>query len=237
MELSSEILLNGIFSILLVIVFVVVGVKICLNYKKEKNKIFLLTGIAWIGISEPWWPSSVSFLLFLTNNEGLNVQTYLFLNNTFVPIFLALWLFVLADLMAFERKYTILIPYIIVSIIFEVVLIYFLVTNIPLIGERLSPVDVNFGPITIIFWIINLTIFIISGYIFSIKTLKIDTPETKIRGKLLTLAITLFLVGGILEIIITTPLNRILLFFCAIIFYMGFILPDSLKKRLIKEDH
>jgi hypothetical protein len=53
MELTTEIITNGIFSILLIIVFLIVGLKILLKYKGHKKRIFFLTGFAWIGISEP----------------------------------------------------------------------------------------------------------------------------------------------------------------------------------------
>lgn len=234
MALSEIIIINGVFSLLVVIVFIVVGVQLALQYRKRKEKVYLQTGIAWIGVSEPWWPSSISFLVALFNGTGINIELYMILNNAFLPIFLTLWLIVMCQLMKIKKKFLILILNIAISAVLEILMLYFLFTNTPLVGTKLTPVDIDFGPIAAIFLLYILLVFLVFGFIFAIKTLKLDDLETKIRGKFLLIAFILYLIGAILELIITFPQNRIILLVSAVIFYIGFVMPEKIKKIFIK---
>jgi hypothetical protein len=233
MELTAEIIINGLFSILLIIVFVIVGLKILLKYREYKKRIFFLTGLAWIGISEPWWPSAIGFLMVLFTGSGLTVELYLIINNTFLPIFLFSWLLAVTEMVQTKRKTLLISMYLLIAVILEVVLIYYLFTDVSQVGVLVSPVDVDFGLIAILHIAFNLIIFMISGLLFSVKTLKLEDPENKLRGKFLLIAFILFLIGAILEIVITLPPNRIIILLSAIIFYIGFMMPEGIKKRFL----
>jgi len=234
MALSPTIYLNGVFSLLIVTVYLIVGISILAKFKKRQNKFYILTGIAWIGISEPWWPSSISFIVALFNETGLNVQTYLIINNNFLPIFLLLWILVVTNLVNIKHKNLIIILYSVSAVFLEFLVIFYLITDIALVGILLSPVDLDFGIITTIYLMYILLLFIITGLIFALKTMKIGDKISKLRGNFLLIAILLYLVGAILEIIITFPVNRILILLSAVAFYIGFIMPDSIKNKFIK---
>lgn len=236
MALDFDIIINGIFSLLLVIVFFIVGISILIKYWQNNNYLFILTGIAWIGISEPWWPSSISFLIALFNDTGLNTFSYVFINNTFLPLFLLIWIIVILNLLGIQKKKLIIIIYSLIATILEVIMIYFLITNISKNGTLLSPVDLDFGIITMIFLFYILTIFIITGFIFAFKTFRMEDKESKIRGIFLFIAFLLFLVGAILEIIVTLVINRIIILSSAIMFYIGFIMPDRVKGIFLKNN-
>jgi hypothetical protein len=234
MVLNTEIIVNGVFSILVIIVFLIVGLKILLKYREYQQKIFFLTGFAWIGISEPWWPSAVGFLLVLFTGMSLSIELYIILNNGFLPIFLFFWLIAIGKMTEIRRKNILLALYVIVAIILESIMLYYLFTDSSKVGVILSPVDVDFGPIAIMHIIFNLIVFMITGFLFAFKTLKLKEPENKLRGKFLLIAFTLFLIGAILETIVTMPPNRIIVLLCAITFYIGFMMPEGLKKRFLK---
>ena len=233
MQLTAELVINGLFSILLIVVFVVVGFKILLKYKEYKKKIFFLTGIAWIGISEPWWPSATGFLMVLITGGGLSLEAYLILNNMFLPIFLFSWLMAVTEMVQTKRRVLILIVYLLIALILETLMIYYLITDISKLAVMVSPVDIDFGFITILHLAFNLIVFMISGILFSLKTLNLEDSENKLRGKFLLLAFILFLIGALLEIVITLPPNRIIILSSAIIFYIGFMMPKGIKTRFL----
>ncbi|MFX0067317.1 MAG: hypothetical protein ACFFC7_34775 [Candidatus Hermodarchaeota archaeon] len=235
MALTTEMILNGLFGLLLVGVFIIVGIKLMLKYWERNDKKFLLTGIAWFGISEPWWPSSMGLLMVLFTGEGLTLQTYLILNAAFLPIFLTLWLIVMLDLMEIKKKTLLIIINLLISIILELLFFYFLFTDISMVGTLVNPVDIDFGPISRIFLAYILIVFLISGFAFAIKTLKIDDPQPKLRGKFLLLAFILFLIGAILELIRTMVINKIIILFCAITFYISFVMPEKIEKFFLKK--
>ena len=125
MALTPTIVINGLFSLSLVIFFLIIGLSIILKFKKRKDKFYILTGISWIGVSEPWWPSSVSFLIAIFNDTGLPTLIYLIINNNFLPIFLMLWLIVVVNLMNLKRKTLLLSLYGIIAVILEIFVIFF----------------------------------------------------------------------------------------------------------------
>ena len=108
-------------------------------------------------------------------------------------------------------------------------------SDISMLGVLLSPTDIDFGSIFIIYLTVNLILFVTIGFLFAIKSLKMDDKRVKLRGKFLLLAFILFLFGAILELIITFPQNRIILIISGILYYFGFIMPDKMVKRLISE--
>jgi hypothetical protein len=70
--------------------------------------------------------------------------------------------------------------------------------------------------------------------------MKIDNPETRLKGKLLLVAFPSFAVGALLDSMIpTSPLTliilRSILILSAIMFYTAFMLPNWIKKLFIKQ--
>jgi hypothetical protein len=234
MALTNEMILMGSFNLILVIVFIIVGLFLMLQSWKLKDKTFLLTGIAWFGISEPWWSTTISFLMALFTGKGLPIQTYLIINAAFLPIFLTLWLMVTLELIGIEKKAIIIIIHIVISIILEALFFYFLFADISMLGTTVSPVDIDFGPIGQIFLTYILIVFLLSGFGFAIKTLKIDDPRPKLRGKFLLLAFLLFLIGAILDLIIYSIINKIFILSSAIVFYIAFVMPEKIEKFFLK---
>ncbi|MHA2181978.1 MAG: hypothetical protein ACXAAH_11190, partial [Promethearchaeota archaeon] len=101
-------ILNGIFSFIFVIISLAVGVLILLRYFRYKEKIYFLVGFTWILISEPWWPSSLSFLVSLSNGSGLPATIYFLIGNTFVPLAIAFWLLAFTEFLLTEKRKLIL---------------------------------------------------------------------------------------------------------------------------------
>ena len=76
------------------------------------------------------------------------------------------------------------------------------------------------------------------GILIAINSIKSDTPEIKLRGKFLMAAFISWTFGAIADAtlplnFVTLPIIRIILITSAIEFYIGFVLPDWVKKRLL----
>ena len=80
----------------------------------------------------------------------------------------------------------------------------------------------------------------ITGLILALKSLKVDNPAIKMRGKMIFLAIPSFTIGAALDSILgaVNPVLivfiRIILILSAILFYLGFVLPEWFKKLFLK---
>lgn len=82
--------------------------------------------------------------------------------------------------------------------------------------------------------------FFITGIIFSLKSIKLGDAEVKLRGKFLFFAFIFYTVGVFLETILpvtalTAVIVRLIVIISAFEFYLGFILPEMIKRVFIKE--
>ena len=90
------------------------------------------------------------------------------------------------------------------------------------------------------FQVFAIIISLISGIIFSIRTMKSDDPQVKLKGKFLLIAFVSFTVGALADAIIPmTPVTlvivRLILISSAIEYYFGFLIPKKLSDWLINE--
>ena len=121
---------------------------------------------------------------------------------------------------------------------YEILFLYVLFTNYHLIADVYSPVDVVLRPIVSIYILFSLCLITATGILISIKSLKTDQPENRLRGYFLLPAFLIFFIGASLDAIgkfdlLGIILVRLLIISSAIFFYFGFVLPDYIK-RLFK---
>jgi hypothetical protein len=132
------------------------------------------------------------------------------------------------------RKKPILAAYIILATVFESIFILYLLTDVSQLGVMINPVDIDYATIVIVFLITNILIFFTMGILMTRESFKSDEPETKLRGKFLLIAFISFLVGAAVDSIFTFPASRLILVFSGFMFYIGFVLPEGIKTRLLK---
>ena len=239
MTLSFLDTLNGVFSVIFVAISLLVGFTILSRYFKYKERVYFLVGSTWVLISSPWWPSSLSFLVALSNGVGITEEAYFLIGNILVPVAVALWLLAFTEFLYTEKRKLILSIFAIIGVIFEVLFLIILFLNPDFIGE-LNIVDVNYKSFIMIFLIFFLLIIVVTGFLFANLSLKSEDPEVKLKGKLLVIAYITFSVGALLDSSI--PLNealiiitRLILIVSAFFWYAGFLLPKWLKKYLLKK--
>ena len=231
---------NGLFALIFIVISFIVGIRIAFNYFKHKRREFILMGLAWIGLSEPWWPSAISFILVLTTGKGLPFELYVIIGNIAIPASLFVWMIAFSDFFFKEQQKQVLIITIIFGIVFEIVFFYLLFTDPILIGELSGPIDVEYRHFALGFLLAILFIILIMGSIFAIVSIMSDNPEVKLQGKFLLIAFISYTIGGFFDAIHTLNIIglliiRTLMILSAIEWYMGFLLPNFVKKHLIKE--
>lgn len=235
LAIDTNIVINGLFSLLFVIFSLMIGLKIASKYREHKQRTLILVGITWIGMSKPWWGSSTSFIVYLFNGVGLPIFLYILINFSFISLVIIIWLVALNELTKIKKFMVIIGAFIIYAIIFEALILYFLFTDISILGVLTDPVNIDLGLFLIVYLLIDLVIFIISGFYFAFKSLQSDKLEIKLKGKFLLLAFLIYLIGAALETVLSFPPFRLILVFSAIIFYIGFMMPEMIKKRFLKE--
>ena len=233
--------LQGLFSLLFVLISLILGFKILSKYFKYRSNLYILVGLSWIGVANPWFPDSISFIMNLVLQESLPVELYFIIGNAFIPLALLTWLIAYTNMISKKRQKLVISITIILSIVFEIVFFYLLITDIDQIGiiNPARPFTVDFGIFITIYLLVVIVIMFITGIIFAQRSVKSSDKDIKLKGKLLRAAFITFTVAAILDSLLgaifedpTDPIlsimvvaTRVLLIIAAFEFYGGFILP------------
>jgi len=241
MELETIEFISGLFSLIIVVISVIVGLKIASKYFEHKQKTFILVGITWIGVVTPWYPSSVSFLLVLITGEALNTLIYFILGISFTPLFMFVWLTAFTEFLYKDKQKIILLLYSITCVIFEIFFFYFLFVDPSQIGELTGPVNVEYKTFVLFYVLFLVIILEITGILFARESLKSDKPEIRLKGKLLILAFLTYAVAGLVDAILpinitTVVIMRLVAISSAILFYGGFYLPKWMENIFLKKE-
>ncbi|TXT67630.1 MAG: conserved membrane protein of unknown function [Promethearchaeota archaeon] len=239
--LTTQEIVNGIFSLLIVILSVSIGSYIASKYFKYDDKIFLYIGISWIGLNQGWYPSCISFLTTIISGMPIPDPLYFLIGNIGVPPLAFIWMIAMTDLMFEKRKTGILSIYGVFVAIYEIILILFLFIDPTLIGETTSAVDVKYSSFFGLYLIAIILIIMITGILFAAKSIKSENVGNRLKGKFLLIGFITYFIGAMADAllnlnIILLPIIRIVSIFSGFMFYLGWILPDSIKNKFgIKE--
>ncbi|MFX1445928.1 MAG: hypothetical protein ACFFHV_21135 [Promethearchaeota archaeon] len=240
MTLQSNDIINGFLALIFVGISIIVALVFFYKYSKFKQKTLIYVGITWIAMSEPWWGHTVSFLFALFTGNGLNIQTIYFISTIFVPIGLIAWLAAFTEFLYKDKKKIIILIAAITQAIFEVIFLFILFTEPSLIAKERSAVDSINQPFILVYFLTVLIIFLITGILFSRAAMRSEKEDVKLKGKIFLIAIFSYVIGAIWDGVFASEgtvliVSRIILAISAILFYYGFILPNWLKKIIIKE--
>ncbi|HEY0089297.1 MAG TPA: hypothetical protein VGB37_10660 [Candidatus Lokiarchaeia archaeon] len=231
---------SSILSIIVVSIFIFVGLRIASAYVKYKMRNFLLLGIGWALLSSPWWPSSISFLIFLITNRGLDLRLYLLLGNVLVPLFSMLIIISLTNLRFKKNKKYIVSIFGVIGVLFEIYFLYFLINDPNILGELHGIVDIEFNIIIKIYLASMTIVILIAGMLISKESLRSEKSDIRLKGQFLFLAFVLSCIGAFADAtlpltLLTILIVRLILITGSIMFYLGFLLPKWLKKLILKE--
>lgn len=238
--LPPEQLISGLFSLFFVIISLIVGVMLILKYIRYKQRNFLLVGLTWIGMVSIWYPSAINVIIFSFSGSRIPDLLFMAIGNGLIPITTFIWMITFTDLLYKEKQKIILLIFGIISALIEILFFYFLLTEPSVLGKVVSPVDATWTlPITL-YQIAAIAMVLITGTLIWKESLKSSDPEVTLKGRLLLAAVFSFVTGCIFEIfsdvsIILLIIGRLILISAAIEFYLGWILPDWIKNRLLKE--
>lgn len=230
--------INGILSTIAVLTGVIVGLIICSKYIKYKRKNFLLIGTALMGMFQPWWPTAISFISILITGRPISVFEYFFYAIFFYPFFLVAWMMGISNLLELKRREILPIVYLIISVLADIYLVYFLINDPSVIGTIPTYFDAEYKRPFSFYLLFILSSLVITGILFSIKSLKSEDREIRWKGKLLIIGFLCYLASGFLDvgyISFTTGtliIARLVLISSAFFAYFGFFLPGFLRKRL-----
>ncbi len=229
-------ILNIILQMIFIATTIIVGLIIASKYSKYKDRIFLMVGFAWIGLVEPWMGSVSNFFYTIITGRMFNVQIYLLIGMTFIPLSLTFWFVAITDLMYKERQKLILSLIISYGILFEIFFLYYIFNDPSVLAVLHGVIDIEYKLPLQLYEFSVLLLGIITGLLFSRTSMKSENPEVRLKGKFLFIAFILFVAGAVSDTIFlrdipTLFITRLILISASVFFYFGFILPTFLKKK------
>jgi len=241
MALTPIEILHSSFSLVAIAISILIGLIIISKYFKFKQRNILLIGIFWTGLTFPWLPTVITFIMILFGGSGLPVEGYILIGIMILPITVLCGLTAFINLLGVKKKRRrlILLSVLIFNLIFESLIFYFLFTNVNIIASLKDPLTIEWSIFSQIYFIINLVLFLVTGVLFSRKSLQSESREIRFKGKLLMAAFISFTIGTVIDFAIPNPLTyiiaRLILLSSSVEFYIGFLLPERIKRLLFKD--
>ena len=238
-ELTPLELLQGIFTLIFMIIAIILGVKISSRYFVLKKREFYLAGITLILLVMPYMSAVVDLIMILLFGIPGSVIV-IYIGIMLVAIAIPTWMTLVTDLLFPNKQKMILIIVIVQLIIFEAFIVYAIIVDPTLIlipyGERYH----QESPILVCYYLFSLTLFLISGILFVRVSLKSSDKAIHLRGKLILMALVSYMIGAILDFAVeatafTVTLARIIQISSFTEFYLGFVLPKVIRRLFIKE--
>jgi len=239
MPISFEEHVIGISTLIWVIICTAVALVIMLRYRKYKQNILIYWGIGWLGMSFIHHPAVVSYIVAFFNDTGLTLQQYLLFGMPLTAITFMFYSYVVMELVWKEKQkiFIIVVGIIHAAFLGAWYLIVFIAPDT--LGELESIVDIKYAGLGTLYALYLALFFVILGIILSTKLIKSDSKENKWKGIFLLVCFISYTTAAFLD---SLPLSvtvllmlRFVFIFAAILMYIGWLMPDFIKKRLIKE--
>lgn len=240
MSLTPTEHVNGIFSVIVVIIYMVLGILIILKYRKIKNTLFIYWGIGLLGVGLPYMGSGISYLMIISIGTGLTAQSYLFVGTTWMAITLFFWMWTMTELMYKEKQKIILGIYAVIGGLYEIYFIYWLMTDPSVIAQIATPpLDLTYVGLTALFLLFVIASIWGSLIIFCVKSLKSESAEIRLKAKILLLAIIPHAIAtfgdGLFPLtIVTITIFRLFMIIGGLLYYIGWVMPEPIKNVFLK---
>jgi len=235
-----SVIASGVATLIFVFISFMIGIKILSKYRAQKNKVFITVGLTWIFISSPWWSPAFSFLTIVLFEYAFEHWLYLFLMNGLIPFALIFWIYSFCKLVVPKLINKIFIPYLLISIIYEIMFLVFLFWMPNLIASYDSETVFNYKrtTLTLIFPIFVIITALITGIFFSRESIKSSDKLVQWKGRFFLIGIISFTAAVLLDVI--TPENiflrviiRMILISSSVEYYFGFFLPKKIANLII----
>jgi hypothetical protein len=190
-------------------------------------------------ICEPWWAVSLSFICTIITGSSLPLAWFFIIGFILLPIGIQFWIMILTDLVFSQKQKEIRLVFATINIIFEIIYIILYFIDFSLLGTPVGTFDVDYSIYMLIYLMILLIIILLTGTKFALESMKSGNPEIKLKGKFLLMAFYSFVIGSFVSILSASNITiliiaKIIVITSSIEFYLGFVLPEFIKKRLIK---
>ena len=233
--------ISGLTALSVVIIGYIFFTHLLLKYKDSKQNNILFIALLLFGMATGWLAASIEFIYYLTTGMHLHYTTMVFIYAWAPGLGLISWNYVFMDTLFPKYKVHMTVIY---SILYAIILIgVYVFPEINTGGQMPIPVfedfltDSEYTGFSQIIGLVFIVTFIATGLTFVYYGFKAEEKELKVKESTVGFGIVLLATmavmdGLILPTPIMLPIIRSLVILSFIMIWMGFIMPDFLKKRL-----
>ncbi len=239
MDLTEIEIVQGGLSLIITIIYFIVGLKIVLKYFTYKRKELITMGFTIMLMSgHPIY--ALSFVTYVLFDFTIGLVVFMMVTLTLVLLAIMCWIYTFSIIIYPNQAKKFVLMHLIACVLLEIFLIYFLLTDPAIVAIELGKFDVqvNFFGLVVIGYALLMHIILVS--VFCYKSLKSKDAELKWRGLFILIGAISFIFGQAIEIRATLVpliiLARIIVISCAIAYYIGWIIPKRIANWLVKDD-
>ncbi|MFX0070902.1 MAG: hypothetical protein ACFFAO_07415, partial [Candidatus Hermodarchaeota archaeon] len=196
--LSTLEVYQAIFTMIFVVIAILLGIRICLRYFEYKRRELYLAGLTIILMVAPYIYPVIDFFWIISYNDSAPVEI-IYLGIGFVAIANLTWLTLITDLLYKQKQKIILIIIAAQLIAFEIFLIYAILVQPTLILIPYGGHLYREAPILIFYYLFSIVLFLTAGFMFVRGSLKSENKETRLKGKIICIALISYVVGAVLD--------------------------------------
>ncbi len=218
----------------------ILGIFMILRYFKYKKSELLYVGATWCLVTSVFWADIITMFGRILFNTPLSDFYYFLITVGLLPVAHVTWMKAISQFFFTGTKQKVVfLIFVIEAIVFEILFLFLLIIVPSSIGVTVPMSHIEWGAFTIFYFIFSLLLFLITGLIFTFRSIRADKGEIRLKGRFLLIAFITFAIGIGIEILpfvffFKYVVSRLIILLSSITFYIGFILPERIKKLFLK---
>ncbi|MFX1338911.1 MAG: hypothetical protein ACFFDK_09905 [Promethearchaeota archaeon] len=238
-ELNEFEILQGVLSLAIGLIGIIIGLIIIMRYFEYKRKELIGVGLAILLTTISWMASGISFLSLIIYGALLDEALYLFIAYGFTLFAALCMMYAIISLLYPKPAMKIILTFLVITIAFEIIFVYMLLTNIEVVGAMAGKFDSESRGVSTLMVLTALVASLIVRILLIRNFSKSGNKKLQWRGRFILAEFILLIIGVIMDALLTLTvpmliLARILLVLRLIFVYLGWLLPDRVAKWLIK---
>jgi hypothetical protein len=242
-NLSIEMQISGALAFIHNLIIILLSILVLSKAIKTKKFLLYILSLFFLFSAAGYYQIGLTYIYWVFTRNILSYQIRVFIGTAGIGIGIISWLYIYFTIL-FEKKVKILlIFYTIFVITFYGYLIYFLylAPNAPveeMIGSDIFPYEINYTSFILVAFLSSLIINTITTYHLGIYLIKrIEDPESHWKGRFLIIGMTIITISVNIDLIVANIISiiiiiRILGIIGIFFIYLGFILPNWIRKIL-----
>ncbi|HEY0088455.1 MAG TPA: hypothetical protein VGB37_06405, partial [Candidatus Lokiarchaeia archaeon] len=204
-------ILQGSLSLAYSMIGILIGLIVILRYYRSKRKELLGVAFAIIFSVIAWAAGGISFLTFIFFDYLLPDGVYFFLNYGFLLLANTFMIYAIVSLISPKSVKKVVMIFLIITITFDVLLIYLIFTHISLVGQMAGKFDSESATIVTLMVLFALITAVVYRILFVRNFSKSESKELQWRGRFILVEAILLVIGSLMDAVVTITITTLII--------------------------